>query len=81
MHGLILFQGWETSMMIPQKTFAGFHLCWFSFMTFMTDLHQLPLVRGKHVFSQISNKDSLKDLLCLQLCYLFSRVTCLNMQN
>ena len=41
-------------MILPDKAFAGF-----SVMT-LADLLQLPLVRGKLLFSQFSDKDSMK---------------------
>ena len=47
--------------MIPEKAFAGLLV-----MT-VADLLQLPLVRGKRIFSQFSEKDSMKHLLGLQL--------------
>ena len=37
----------------------------------VADLLQLPLVRGKLIFSQFSDKDSMTHLLGLQLWYLF----------
>ena len=52
-------------MMLPDKACAGF-----SVMT-LADLLQLPLVRGKLLFSQFSDKDSMKHLLGLQLWHLF----------
>ena len=51
--------------MIPEKAFAGLSL-----MT-VADLLQLPPVRGKPIFSQFSDKDSMKHLLGLQLWHLF----------
>ena len=51
--------------MLPGKACAGF-----SVMT-LADLLQLPLVRGKLLFSQFSDKDSMKHLLGLQLWHLF----------
>ena len=45
--------------MIPEKAFAGLSL-----MT-VADLLQLPPVRGKPIFSQFSDKDSMKHLLGL----------------
>ena len=47
--------------MIPEKAFAGL-----SVVT-VADLLQLPPVRGKHIFSQFSEKDSMKHLLGFQL--------------
>ena len=44
----------EIFMMIPKKAFAGL-----SVMT-AADLLQLPPVRGKLIFSQFSDKDSMK---------------------
>ena len=55
-------------MILPDKAFAGF-----SVMT-LADLLQLPLVRGKLLFSQFSDKDSMKHLLGLQLWHLFKHV-------
>ena len=52
-------------MMVPEKTFAGF-----SVMT-VADLLQRPPVRRKLIFSQSSNKGSMKNLLGLQLWHLF----------
>ena len=49
----------EIFMMIPEK--AGL-----SVIT-VADLHQLPPVRGKLIFSQYSDKDNIKHLLGLQL--------------
>ena len=37
----------------------------------VADLLQLPLVREKLIFSQFSDKDSMKHLLGLQLWHLF----------
>ena len=51
--------------MIPEKAFAGLLV-----MT-VADLLQLPPVRGKRIFSQFSEKDSMKHLLGLQLQHLF----------
>ena len=48
-------------MMIPEKAFAGL-----SVMT-VADFLQLPPVRRKLIFSQFSDKDSMKNLLGLQL--------------
>ena len=55
----------ETFMMIPEKVFVGL-----SVMT-VADLLQLPPVRGKFLFSQFSDKYSMKHLLGLQLWHLF----------
>ena len=52
-------------MTIPEKEFADL-----SVMA-VTDLLQLPPVRGKPIFSQFSDKDSIKHLLGLQLWHLF----------
>ena len=52
-------------MMIPEKAFAGL-----SIMT-ITDLLQLPPVRGRFIFSQFSDKDNMKHLSGLQWWYLF----------
>ena len=52
-------------MMIPEKAFVGL-----SIMT-KADLLQLPSIRGKLIFFQFSGKDSTKNLLSLQLQYLF----------
>ena len=52
-------------MMVPEKKFAGF-----SVMT-VADLLQRPPVRRKLIFSQFSNKGSMKNLLGLQLWHLF----------
>ena len=54
----------ELFMMIPEKAFAGL-----SVMT-VADLLQLAPVRGKPIFSRFSDKDSMKNLLGLQLWYL-----------
>ena len=51
--------------MIPKKAFSGL-----SVMT-VADLLQLSPVRGKLIFSQFSDKDSMKPLSGLQLWYLF----------
>ena len=55
----------EIIMMIPEKEYADL-----SVMA-LTDLLQLPPVRGKPIFSQFSDKDSMKHLLGLQLWHLF----------
>ena len=51
-------------MMIPEKAFAGF-----SVMT-VTDLFQLFPVRGKLILSHFFDKDSMRNLLGLQLWHL-----------
>ena len=51
--------------MIPEKALAGP-----SIMN-VADLLQLPPVRGILIFSQFSDKDSLKHLLGLQVWHLF----------
>ena len=51
----------EIFMTIPEKAFAGL-----SVVT-VADLLQLPPVRGKPIFSQCFDKDSMKHLLGLQL--------------
>ena len=61
----ILTQGWEIFIMIPEKAFPGP-----SIMN-VADLLQLPPVRGILIFSQFSDKDSLKHLLGLQVWHLF----------
>ena len=48
-----------------KKTFAGY-----SVLT-VVDLLQLHPVREKLIFSQLSDKDSMKYLLVSQLCHLF----------
>ena len=55
----------EIFVMIPEKAFAAL-----SVMT-VADLLQLPPVRGKLIFSQFSDKNSMKYLLDLELWYLF----------
>ena len=55
----------EMFMMITKKAFASL-----SGMT-VAHLLQLSPVRGKLIFSRLSNKDSIKHLLGLQLWYLF----------
>ena len=55
----------ERNMIIPEKFFSGF-----SVMT-VADLLQLPLVRGKLIFSQFFDKDSINHLLGLQLWHIF----------
>ena len=52
-------------MMVPGKAFAGL-----SVMT-IPNLLRLPPVRGKLIFSQYSDKDSIKYLLGMQLWHLF----------
>ena len=56
------------TFMFPEKGFAGL-----SIMA-VTDFLQRPPVRGRHIFSCISNKDSMKHLLGLQLWHLFKHV-------
>ena len=51
----------EIFMMFTEKPFAGL-----SVMA-VADLLQLPPVRGRPIFSQFSDKDSMKHLLGLQL--------------
>ena len=48
-------------MMVSEEEIAGL-----SVMT-VADLLQLPPVRRNTIFSQFSDKDSMKHLLCLQL--------------
>ena len=48
-------------MTIPEKAFVGL-----SVMT-IADLFQLPPIRRKLIFFQFSGKDSMKNLLSLQL--------------
>ena len=55
----------EIFVLIPKKSFAGL-----SVMT-VADLLQPPPVREKLIFSQFSDKDSMKHLLGLQLWHLF----------
>ena len=55
----------ELFKIIPEKTFAGL-----SVMT-VADLLQLPRVRGKLIFSQFSDMDSMEDLLGLRFWHLF----------
>ena len=55
----------EIFMMIPEKAFADL-----SVVT-VADLCQLPPVRGKLIFSQFFDKDSMKHLLGSQLWHLF----------
>ena len=57
----------EAFMMIPEKTFAGL-----SVMA-VAALLQLPPVRAKPMFSQFSDKDSIKHLLSLQLWHLLHK--------
>ena len=38
---------------------------------------QLPQVKGKHIFSQFSDKDNIKHLLGLQSCHLFQGISSL----
>ena len=56
----------ETFMMNPEKVFVGL-----SVMT-VADLLQLPPVRGKFLYSQFSDKYSMKHLLGLQLWHMFN---------
>ena len=49
----------EMFMMIPKKAFASL------LVITVTDLFQIPLVREKLVFSQFSDKDSMKHLFRL----------------
>ena len=55
----------EIFLMIPEKSFAGP-----SVMT-IVDLIQVRPVRGKLMFYQFSDKNSMKNLLGLQLWHLF----------
>ena len=55
----------EIFVMIPKKKFAGL-----SVMT-VADLLQLLPIRGKLIFSQLSDKDRMKQFLGLQLWHLF----------
>ena len=55
----------EIFSMIPEKAFAGL-----SVVT-VADLLQLPPVRGKLIFSYFFDKNSIKNLLGLQLWHLF----------
>ena len=55
----------EIIITIPEKEFADL-----SVMA-VTDFLQLPPVRGKPIFSQFSDKNSMKHLLGLQLWHLF----------
>ena len=57
----------ETFMMIPEKAFAGLAVM------AVAALLQLPLVRGKPMFSQFYDKDSIKHLLGLQLWHLLHK--------
>ena len=52
-------------MMIPEKAFAGLSVM------IVADFLQLPPVRRKLIFSQFSDKDSMKNLLGLQLWHSF----------
>ena len=56
----------EIFTVIHEKAFTGL-----SVVT-VADLLQLPPVRGKLIFSQFSDKDSMKHLLGLQLWHLFT---------
>ena len=60
-YGHILIRGWEKYLMIYEKVFAGL-----SVLT-VADLLQLPPVRGKIMFSRGWDKDSMKNLLGLEL--------------
>ena len=51
--------------MIPEKAFTGLSV------RSVADLLQLPPVRGKLIFSQFSDKDSMKHVLCFQSWHLF----------
>ena len=55
----------EIIMMIPKKVFAGLSVM------VVADLFQLPPLSGKHIFSQISDKGCMKDLLGFKLRCLF----------
>ena len=55
----------EIFTMIPEKSFAGL-----SVMT-VVNLLQQPPARRKLIFSRFCGKDSVKQLLRLQLCHLF----------
>ena len=60
-YGQILIQGWEKCLI---KAFAGLSV------TTVADLLQLLPVRGKLIFSQYFDKDSMKHLLGLQVWHL-----------
>ena len=64
-YGHILIRGWEKYLMIYEKVFAGL-----SVLT-VADLLQLPPVREKLMFSRGWDKDSMKNLLGLELWHLF----------
>ena len=49
----------EIVMVIPEKEFAGLSVM------VLADFFQLPPARGKLIFFQFSDKDSMKHLLCL----------------
>ena len=55
----------EIFMTVPEKAFAGL-----SIMT-VADLFQIHSIRGKLIFSQFYDKDSMKHLLSLQLWHFF----------
>ena len=55
----------EIFMMIPEKSFGVLSV------RTVADLLQLLPVRGKLIFSQFSDKDSMKHVLCFQLWHLF----------
>ena len=55
----------EIIMMIPKNVFAGLSVM------VVADLFQLPPLSGKHIFSQISDKGCMKDLLGFKLRCLF----------
>ena len=56
---------WEIFIMIPEKAFTGLSV------RSVADLLQLPPFRGKLIFSQFSDKDSMKHVLCFQSWHLF----------
>ena len=55
----------EILMVLREKEFAGLSV------TTVVDLLQLTLITGKPIFSQLSDKGTMKDLLGLQLRHLF----------
>ena len=55
----------ETFIIIPQIAFVGLPVM------IVADFFELALVRGKLIFSQFIDKDSMKNLLGLQLRHLF----------
>ena len=55
----------EIFMLIPEKAFAGLSVM------VVAEWLQLPPVREKPIFSQFSDKDSMKHLLVLQLWHFF----------